>query len=131
MIRRTLLALTLLACLGSDLSARDFYVNNLIGDDRHDGGTPELVSDRVGPMRSITRALKAAQPGDRIIVTNTGRAYRECLTLQGRRHGSDGSRNFQIIGNGSVIDGRVPVDAQAWRHDFGEVFSFSRTSRAA
>lgn len=124
MIRRFSTAIVLLLVTAMPSLARDFHVNNLIGDDRNDGGAETAVSDRVGPMRSITRALKAAQPGDRILLANTGEPYRESVTLQGARHSTNGIRSFQIIGNGATLDGRVDVDTEAWRHEGGEVFSF-------
>lgn len=132
MIRRSIPALVAVAVFGLSLlalprleiAARDFHVDNIAGDDRNDGSVPEQGSDRVGPMRTIVRALKAAGPGDRIIIAATGEPYRESLALIGGRHGTDDVRPFRIIGNNAVLDGTVAVHPDAWRHETGEVFSF-------
>ena len=102
MLRRCLAA-SLIWIAATSISARDFHIDNVSGDDRNDGGSPSQVSDRVGPMRSIARALKAAGPGDQIILANTGEPYRESVTLQGGRHSSNGNRPFRIVGNQAVI----------------------------
>lgn len=124
MIRRASLAIVVCLVFAAPSFARDFHVNNVVGDDRLDGSDERVVNDLIGPMRSIGRALKAAQAGDRIVLANTGQPYRECVALQGARHGSNGIRRFQIVGNGATLDGRVPVAMEAWRHESGEVFSF-------
>ena len=104
--------------------AADLYVDNQIGDDHNNGLTPEMRGALFGPMRTISRALKAAGAGDTIIVANTGQPYRECLTLQGAKHSTDGVRPFRIVGNNAVLDGTVPVDADAWEFAQGTVFHF-------
>ena len=65
--------------------ARDLYVDNVAGDDRYDGLIAEANSELSGPFRTITSARLATRKGDRLILANTGEAYRESITLQGGR----------------------------------------------
>jgi hypothetical protein len=104
--------------------ARDIYVNNLTGDDRNDGGAPVMVGVYGGPHRTLTRALRAARKGDRIIVANTGQAYSESITLQGGRHSGYPDAPFEVIGNGAVLDGTEPLLPDAWTYVDGGVFRY-------
>lgn len=128
--------------ISAELNARDFYVNNMSGDDRLDGSSPEVQSGAIGPMRSIGRALKAVKPGDRIVLAKNDEPYRESIALQGIRHSgtiireqkqsaAEGSFDatteivpFQIVGNQAVIDGTVPVGDDGWEHVEGNIFRF-------
>ena len=48
------------------LCARDIYVNNVMGDDRFDGSSAVPSGDRIGPYRTLTRALaRDSQRGSR------------------------------------------------------------------
>ena len=105
-------------------SATDLHVNNKTGSDTNNGLTAEQRGPRVGPMRSITRALKAATAGDTIVVANTNEPYRESLTLQGSKHSSNGITPFRIQGNNAMIDGTSLIDDGAWEHATKTVFSF-------
>lgn len=104
--------------------ARDIHVNNVTGDDRNDGSLPTNESNGVGPCRTITRALKHARKGDRIVLAKTDVPYRESITLQGGRHSGGEVQPFVIIGNGAVLDGSAPVKANAWKHHTGDIFRF-------
>jgi len=110
--------------------ARDIYVDNTLGDDRYDGTAAALIGNAVGPYRTITRALKAAVKGDRIIVANTGQPYRESITLQGGRHSGivpergGAVAYFELIGNDAVLDGTSRVPAEGWSHFAGAVFRY-------
>src|SRR5262245_41138056 len=92
----------------SPLAARDIYVNNVTGDDHHGGSAAESRGTG-GPCRSIAKALRIAQPTDRIIIANTRQPYRESITMQGPRHSGDDRYPFMLIGNGAVLDGRVSL----------------------
>jgi hypothetical protein len=108
-----------MAC--STAVARDIFVDNLAGDDRHGGQTSVAQGVEGGPCRTIGKALRIAQPGDRIVVANTGEPYRECLSVQAASHSGSDAFPFQIIGNGAVLDGTVSlVDAQ-WEHFRGDI----------
>ena len=85
----------------SDVGARDIYVNNVAGDDRHPGTMERASGLGHGPCRTIARALRAAERGDQIVLANTGVPYRESITLEGGRHSGYPSRPFAIRGNGA------------------------------
>jgi hypothetical protein len=115
------LLLVVVACPTAGL-ARDIYVDNVNGDDRTGGQSPGIQGEEGGPCRSISKALRIAQAGDRIVVANTGVPYRECLTLQGPQH--SGSDNFptHINGNGATLDGTMSLADAKWEYFRGETF---------
>jgi hypothetical protein len=102
--------------VGGSVSARDIFVNNVLGDDRRGGTTVDPRGESGGPCRSISKALRIALPGDRIVVANTGQPYREGLTVQGPRH--SGSERFPttIEGNGAVLDGTMSLAEAFWEY---------------
>ena len=117
-----ILAIVLVAA--SKLAARDIYVDNLGGDDRNDGFSEASSAGGSGPCKTIARALRAAQKGDRVVLVNTGEPYRESITLQGGRHSGSSLSHFQIEGNGAILDGSQPVPDDGWENVKGEVFRF-------
>ncbi len=123
-MRYILFLLVVLAFTG-EAAARDFFVNNAGGDDGQNGAAPDTRVQGSGPVRTIRRALQLARKGDRVILVNTGEPYREPIALQGGNHSGLGGRPFQLIGNGSVIDGSVPVPDDDWEHVRGEIFRFA------
>jgi hypothetical protein len=104
--------------------ALDLYVNNQHGSDLHDGLSEMHLGGRQGPFRTIERALRAASNGDRLIIANTGTAYRESLTLQADRHSGVTARPFVVVGNGAVLDGSMPVPLEAWEVYEAGVYRF-------
>ena len=117
-----------LLILVSPSFARDIFVSNTAGDNRFSGRQPKIAPDLNGPVRTISRALEMAHRGDRIVVENTGKAYRESLSLVGGRHSGDSFTPFIIEGNGAILDGSAAVPPKAWEHYQGPVFRF-RPSR--
>lgn len=119
--------LSAVACLGL-LVARswgaDIYVNNVTGDDRNDGSAPVAASEQMGPFRTLTRALRATAKGDRLIVANTGQAYRESITLQGSRQSGYPEVVFELHGNGATLDGTEPVPLEGWSFYRGSLFRY-------
>ncbi len=115
-----------LALAGSVALARDIFVNNRSGDDRFTGHQRQPSSGGAGPVRTIEKALRLAQHGDRIHVENTGEPYRESLSLVGGRHSGDAEQPFVLAGNGAVLDGTAPVPSHAWEHYGGPKPSDSR-----
>lgn len=101
--------------------ARDLFVDNVLGDDRNNGGTPITAGAGNGPFRSITRALVAARKHDRLILA-PGEPYYECITLQGGQHSGLEGYPFEIIGNGAVLNGTQPVPERDWEHVSGSLF---------
>ena len=104
--------------------ARDIFVDNQFGDDRNEGIGPRSALSGGGPCRSITKALRLAEKGDRIVVAKTTTPYRESITLQAGRHSGIVGQPFIIEGNGAILDGRQPVPPEAWEHFEGNVFRF-------
>jgi hypothetical protein len=121
---RCLSAVVLLSALPvSAAAARDVFVNNVDGDDAFDGRYAAYAA-RTGPVRSISRALELASPGDRIVLADTGVGYRESISLVGKRHSGSATRPFVIQGNGATLDGSAPVPPDAWENYHGPVFRF-------
>ena len=104
--------------------ARDIFVNNLAGEDRYNGFSATTGGDRSGPVRTIGRALQLAHRSDRIVLAKTEQPYRERIALQGVGNSGYADKPFTIQGNGAMLDGSVPVRAEAWEHVEGEVFRF-------
>lgn len=121
---RSITILSFVIALTQSGLAADIYVNNVSGDDRLNGSVPTTRTQGSGPLRTIATALKIAQKGDRVILENTGEPYRESITLQGARNSGYETRPFELVGNGAIIDGSVPVPSRAWRHVKGELFRF-------
>lgn len=105
-------------------SGRDIFVNNLSGNDRNRGGAEATLSPSVGPVRTIARAARIADFGDRIVLANTGEPYRECVTLHGHRNSGSEYSPFVIEGNGAVLDGSIAIPADAWEPVAGDVLAF-------
>lgn len=117
---RFCLALVLLTVV-SELAARDIYVDNTTGDDRH-GGTLAVSQGGLGPCRSIAKALRIAQFGDRIVLANTGKPYRESITIQGPNHSGSDRYPFMIVGNGATLDGATSLAGAHWEYVSGGIF---------
>jgi len=113
---RTYWIATCLLIVSSAALARDIYVDNLVGDDRRQGLSATPVGETGGPCRSISKALRIAQPGDRIVVAKTGQPYRESITVQGPRHSGDERYPLVIVGNGATLDGTMLLDDAVWEY---------------
>src|SRR5262245_9502399 len=124
LIRLLAIALAILLIDVGPIAARDIFVDNLAGDDLLDGTLPTNTSPGIGPLHTITRALRAAAAGDRIILANTGEPYRESVSPVGSRHSGNPVRPFTIEGNGAVMDGTAAVPPEAWQWFRGDVFRF-------
>jgi len=75
-------------------------------------------------VRTITKALRLALPGDRVVIENTGEPYRETLSLVGDHNSGEPGAPFIIEGNGAVLEGSAPVPSDAWEFHHGDVFRF-------
>jgi hypothetical protein len=103
-------------------SARDIYVDNVNGDDRLGGHSPTAQGESGGPCRSIAKALRIARLGDRVVLTNTGVPYRECVTIQGPSNSGDANFPLQIQGNGATLDGTMSLAEAKWEYYRSETF---------
>ncbi|REK08961.1 MAG: right-handed parallel beta-helix repeat-containing protein [Planctomycetota bacterium] len=116
--------LVCLLCCCSHAAARDIYVSNLGGDDRRDGTNARSLGARSGPVATISKALRLAQPSDRIVLANTGQPYREALSLVGSQHGGSVLGPLVIEGQGARLDGSVGIPDDQWEHVAGDVFAY-------
>ena len=107
------------------VSAATLYVDNTQGSDAFDGHSAKASSNETGPTLTIRRALELAQPGDTVVIANTGTPYYEGVSLVGRRHSGVLGRPFTIVGNGAVIDGSSPVHPKAWRPVGADLWRFT------
>ena len=103
--------------------ARDVLVSNVSGDDRNTGHDWQSTAERIGPIRTIRRALELTQFGDRVVLANTQQPNRESVGLVGVRHGGGKFTPFILLGNGAILDGSAPVPP-VWEHFEEAVFRF-------
>ncbi len=120
---RSVCALAMVGALVSAALGRDIFVDNIAGDDRYVGDSPQSVGAS-GPCRTIARALRAASKGDRIVVANTGIPYFESITLHGGCHSGYSGKPFVIESNGAILSGLAPVPDSAWEAFGPQVFRF-------
>jgi hypothetical protein len=123
-MRKPLIVLAVSALLAGSACGRDIFVNNQTGDDRNAGHEAKSGIGKSGPCRTIARALREAQKGDRIVLADTGEPYREGITVQAGWNSGYEYRPFIIEGNGAVLDGSKPVPSDAWEQVVGNVFRF-------
>ncbi|MAS93759.1 MAG: hypothetical protein CMO55_11260 [Verrucomicrobiales bacterium] len=100
MIPRFLL-FTLLLTVATLSPAKDLFVNIETGDDANDGSIEK-------PFATGTRAVKAAESGDRIVLLPKKAVYYQTLDLRGCPTG------VIIEGNGVTLSGAEPLDQFAW-----------------
>ncbi len=103
-----------IALLSATASAHDVYVDNVAGDDRNDGGSPEATGATAGPVRTLRRGTQLAGPGDTLHIANRGVPYYESMTLAGSKHSGGPNVPFTVQGNGAVLDGSRLVPPEAW-----------------
>lgn len=106
------------------VSAATIYVNNQAGNDRYDGTSEQQNGERLGPVRTIQRALRLATVSDRIVIVNTGEPYRESITFFGGRNSGLKDFPFVLEGNGAILEGADPVPQDAWRAYSHYIFRF-------
>ncbi len=112
-----------LACATPAL-ARDIYVSNVRGDDHFNGCSETIAGGGAGPVRTIARALRIVEKGDRIVLAKTEVPYRESISLSTGRHSGYEHMPLVIYGNGAILDGTLPVPPVAWQHVEGDLFRF-------
>ena len=82
-----------------------YYVNNVIGEDSHDG----LSADK--PFKTIRQAMSKLSAGDTLIMA-PGCIFHEAMVFQ--RSGTP-SAPVTIEANGSILSGREKVPADNWK----------------
>jgi hypothetical protein len=118
------LLFAVLCSLSTVTSGREIYVDNVAGNDGFTGTQRRNVGDVTGPVRSIAKALRMAQPGDHLVLAAHEEPYRESITLIGARH--SGSPQFPTViqGEGATLDGSRPVPPKAWVFVRDNVFRY-------
>lgn len=106
-------------------TAGTLFVDNLSGDDSFDGSAPIAQGIRIGPVRTIRRAMQRARKGDEINIVNNGTPYYESFSLVGGRHSGYPGAPFVIEGNGCIISGARAVPAAAWQPLPGFIWKLS------
>jgi hypothetical protein len=91
---------------------RDFYVNNVKGDDSDDGLAAEKGA-RGGPVRTLSKGVSLLNPGDTLHLAVTDEPYRETLTL-GDDFGGVPGKPITIDGHGATITGSDPLRWDSW-----------------
>jgi hypothetical protein len=104
-------------------SAGTVYVDNVTGDDLHDGAEPQSAGGS-GPVRTLRKALSVCKSGDRILLANTGEPYRESISLSTADHCGNAISPFVIDGQGATLEGAELVPGDAWEHERGAVFRY-------
>jgi|GEM_PF-925695 len=122
--RNLLVAFVVCLLLCPNANADTIYVNNISGSDLNDGASPEHKGEGIGPLKSLTGALKRVHRGDKVELAKTQAPYKECVALQGSRHSGTSYAPFVIDGNGATLDGIDTVPAHRWEHVYGDVFRF-------
>lgn len=126
-----LIASSLVVVFVSTALARDIFVNNQSGDDTLTGAAEVSRGRQTGPVRTIAKAMRLAQPGDRVILANTSDPYREQVTIQGGKcSGFDAELPFILDGNGAVLDGTTAVPEDRWQPIGKELFRFAPTIKS-
>ena len=126
----SLLALASCCLLAETAPAKNLYVNNVAGDDLHDGRAPQADTQDHGPLRTISRAMKLARKGDHVIIANTGTPYRESITVQGGRNSGFATRRFVIQGNGAILDGTAEISRDLWKPVSRDLYRFKPEYRS-
>ncbi len=105
--------------------SRDIFVDNVRGNDEFTGWETRIGVSGTGPVKTITRALKVAQAGDRIVLTNNeGEPYQESVTFLGNNHSAANARPFTLEGNGALLDGSEEIDPALWQYFRDGIFRF-------
>lgn len=122
-MRAGLLAIALAILSSVAVSAADLFVDNVTGDDRRSGQAINTDGAGNGPVRTITKALRLANKGDRIILKNNeGQPYRESIAISGGFHSGLAGFPFELIGNGATLDGSLSLLDAEWEFVSGDIF---------
>lgn len=133
MLRLPLLLLLALAALwpSSTGQARDWFVDNVAGDNRWDGRTGKRQGETFGPLRDIRMALHRATAGDRIVLVKNDEPYRECISLVGNKHSGTILQPFIIEGNNAILDGSRPTGEFDWQALGGDLYRLPLSESAS
>ena len=92
--------------------AADIYVDNVAGNNRHDGLSKTVVSAANGPLRSIEKAIALSQPGDTIHLNPTGKVYRQMAAFHDK--GGEPGKPITLDGHNVTLTGADPIPPGKW-----------------
>jgi hypothetical protein len=98
----------------SAASGATYFVNNKTGKDTNDGRSKEKA------FATFARTVKACKTSDRIVLANTGVAYREQLRLTNL--GGTPAKSFVVEGNGAVLSGFKEIQPKEWQNIGDDVY---------
>ncbi|MFH1919019.1 MAG: right-handed parallel beta-helix repeat-containing protein [Planctomycetota bacterium] len=113
MIPRTLICLVLIR---SAAFGATYYVDNRAGSDNSDGKTQETA------LATIARAVSLSKTSDTIVLTKTGIAYNEPISLA--RLGGTPQKPFTIEGGGAVLSGLQTLAPEKWKKTGDDLYFF-------
>lgn len=125
MTMRHWLIFALISAVATTTAADELFVDNRVGDDSFDGQSSLPQEGRVGPTKTIRRALDRVRRGDKVTIVNTGTPYYESLQMAGPRFSGYTSLPFTINGNGAVISGARRTRAESWQHLGNDLWRYS------
>ena len=102
------LTCALLACAFA-CQARDLYVDPLRGDE-HANGLAAKADGTNGPVKTIARGIKYAEPGDTVHLSSV--VFKESAVFYNRT--GEPGKPIVLDGHGATLDGGDPVDPAAW-----------------
>lgn len=104
--------LVLLFVVAPMSAARDLYVNQITGDERNDGLAAVPGATGVGPVKTIHRAVRSAQPGDTVHLAALDEPYHESPVFHDRICPAD--KPITLDGHGATITGAERMDLATW-----------------
>jgi len=97
-----------LACAAA-LHAADYYVDPAVGDD-HANGLAAKAGGTNGPVKTIARAVKAAQPGDTVHLATA--VFKESAVFHNRA--GEPGKPITLDGHGATLDGSDALNPADW-----------------
>ena len=128
MFRNLSLVFVCLVGFGS-ASAKEIYVDNIIGRDTADGMLPFIGDVYGGPVASIHRAIEMAEFGDVIVVKNNGTPYYESISLVGSRNSGSKTFPFVIDGGGATLSGLRMIPRAGWQEVSPRIWKLTLTRK--
>ncbi|HEY3899557.1 MAG TPA: hypothetical protein VGM54_13130 [Chthoniobacter sp.] len=102
-------SLLLLLFIAINVRGADYYVDPALGDE-HANGLAAKADGTNGPVKTIVRGLKLAQPGDTVNLAPA--AYKESAVFNNRA-GEEG-KPITLDGHGATLDGSDPLNPDDW-----------------
>lgn len=101
---------------GASWTPPDIFVDNRAGDDRWNGQSAIQLGEQVGPVRTITRALRLAIAGTRVVLLPTGEPYHEAVTAHGRSVHALPDNPIILEGNAQQLIGWRGIEPSKWEY---------------